>query len=192
MVQFMKDGCTRFVITDIVEKKLKETEQLAKEIDPNVGIECVLGDITSETVANEIVQRTVERYGRLDYAVNCAGITGTGLNTDATPSADYQKVMEVNIDAMFLCERAQIRAMLKQDLVDGYTTSICRALKFRHRGSIINVSSIMGSLGGPRATPYVISKHAVLGLTRADGVTYAPQGIRVNCVSPGYSLLFLH
>lgn len=58
-------------------------------------------------------------------------------------------------------------------------------LKFSVRGSIVNVASVLGLSGAPRAVPYVVSKHAIIGMTKSDACTYAPQGIRVNCVSPG-------
>lgn len=58
-------------------------------------------------------------------------------------------------------------------------------LKFRVRGSIVNVASVLGISGAPRAVPYVVSKHAIIGMTKSDACTYATQGIRVNCVSPG-------
>ena len=118
-MQFIKDGCTRFVISDVNENNLTETVELSKQLNPKVQIESIVGDITSEEVINALVSRAVIVFGRLDYAVNCAGVAGSPYPIDSTEFSDYQRVMKVNMDALFLCERAEVRAMLKQDLVDG-------------------------------------------------------------------------
>jgi NAD(P)-dependent dehydrogenase (short-subunit alcohol dehydrogenase family) len=121
VMQFIKDGCKRILISDITEERLRETERLAKELDKEVCVENVIGDIRSESVINETVRKAVEKFGRLDYAINCAGIAGSTHLTDAIENEDYAEVMKINAEAMFLCERAQIRAMLNQDPVSGYS-----------------------------------------------------------------------
>ena len=116
----MKDGCTRLVVTDIVERTLNETVELAKAANSVIQIKAVVGDLTSEDFVEELVSEVVKTFGGLTYAVNAAGITGKSLATDEMEFEDYREVQRINMEALWLCERAEIRVMLEQDLMDGY------------------------------------------------------------------------
>ena len=186
-LQFVKDGCTRLVLTDIIEETLNETVRLIKDINSDVEIEAIVGDLNSEEFVEQMVSETVESFGSLNYAVNAAGISGKSIATDELDFEEYRRVQSINMEALWFCERAELRAMLAQEPVNGYLNRHVPLITNRVRGSIVNVSSVLGIRGAPRAVPYVVSKHAIVGLTKADACTYASQGIRVNCVSPGYS-----
>ena len=131
----------------------------------------VQGDISDEAQAREIVSRVRERFGFVDVLVNNAGIAlPTQLVTDTT-LADWNRVMQTNVNGMFLVTNAVLPAMVSQK-----------------RGAIINISSMWGVTGGSCEVAYSASKAAVIGYTRALAKEVAPSGIRVNCIAPGFVL----
>jgi NAD(P)-dependent dehydrogenase (short-subunit alcohol dehydrogenase family) len=126
-----------------------------------------VADVTNEAQAQAMVTAAVERFGRLDCLDNNVGIGGRGSVVDMAPE-NWHRVMQVNVDSMFLASRYAIPAM--KQTAGG--------------GAIVNVSSI--SALRPRGlTAYSTSKGAVIALTRAMAVDHGPDGIRVNCVAPG-------
>lgn len=126
-------------------------------------------DVTDPEAFENLVQSIKGEFGRLDIAVNNAGIGG-----DITLLAEYSlemwnKVFQVNVDSIFYGMRAQIPVMIEQG-----------------SGTIINIASIMGTLAMPGIAPYVASKHAVVGLTKAAAMEYGKKGIRVNAIGPSF------
>jgi NAD(P)-dependent dehydrogenase (short-subunit alcohol dehydrogenase family) len=137
--------------------------------------------VTDEQAIDDSVEKTVKAFGRLDYAVNNAGIGGAIDTSDQIQKDDFEKVLSVNLTAVWLCQRAQIRQMLKQErLSESYRS---------YRGSIVNVASMFGLVAPPLNVPttaYATSKHAVIGLTKSDALAFAHRGIKINAISPGY------
>jgi len=124
-------------------------------------------DLTDPAQARDMVTAALDRFGRLDFLDNNVGIGSRGSVVDETPES-WHRVMQVNIEPMFLAAKYAIPAMVKT----------------AKRGAIVNISSI--SALRPRGlTVYSASKGAVIALTRAMAVDHASQGIRVNCVAPG-------
>jgi NAD(P)-dependent dehydrogenase (short-subunit alcohol dehydrogenase family) len=146
-----------------------EGQKLAAELR-NVGAEAefVCTDVRNEGEVKNLVDKVVARFGRLDIAVNNAGTVG---NPEATADANvenYKAIFETNVLGVLLSMKYEIRAMLRQG-----------------KGSIVNISSAYGKVGGPTASVYVGSKHAVEGITKSAALELAGTGVRVNIVGPG-------
>ncbi len=129
----------------------------------------VKGDVSKPEDCERMVSAALEKFGRLDFACNNAGIGG-----EQNPTADYslegwQKVIGVNLSGVFYCMKYEIPAMLKNG-----------------GGSIVNMASILGEVSFIGAVGYVAAKHGVLGLTQNAAVEYASKGVRVNAVGPGF------
>lgn len=130
----------------------------------------ITADVTDPEQADQMVARVMERFGRLDAAVNAAGVAQDEFaRTADLPVREWRRVMSVNVDGIFLSMRAEIPAILA-----------CGG------GAIVNFGSTLSVAGSPSGVgAYVASKHAVLGLTRAAALEYAGDGLRVNAVGPG-------
>ena len=162
---FARDGA-RVVVSGRHED---EGQKLATELR-SLGSEAefVRTDVRHEEEVKNLVDKIIARFDRLDIAVNNAGTVGTpGSAADVTPES-YQAIFDTNVLGVLLSMKYEIRAMLRQG-----------------KGSIVNISSSYGKVGGPTAAVYVGSKHAVEGITKSAAIELAGTGIRVNIVGPG-------
>jgi NAD(P)-dependent dehydrogenase (short-subunit alcohol dehydrogenase family) len=133
-----------------------------------VEAEFVRADVRHEEDVRGLIDRAVERFGRLDVAVNNAGTDGQQvLLTEHSPET-YAATFDTNVLGTILSMKHELRVMIAQG-----------------SGSIVNLSSTMGSRGAAGASMYVASKHAVEGLTKSAALEAAPYGVRVNAVAPG-------
>ena len=144
-------------------------EAVAKEISSEGGTATALRiDVTDEAQVADMVKRAVDAHGGLHVAVNNAGTSGNFAPTADVPTDEWRRVIELNLNGVFLCMRAEIPAILESG-----------------GGSIVNTSSGAGLMGFAGLPAYVASKHAVVGLTRSAALEYSAKGVRVNCVCPG-------
>jgi NAD(P)-dependent dehydrogenase (short-subunit alcohol dehydrogenase family) len=130
--------------------------------------EFVNADVRRDEDIGRLVDRTVERFGRLDVAVNNAGTEGQPGPLTEQSAESYAATFETNVLGTILSLKHEMRVMLAQG-----------------RGSIVNLSSTFGSRGAAGASMYVASKHAVEGLTKSAALEGAAAGVRVNAVAPG-------
>ena len=136
-------------------------------------------DVSNRSQVESWIDRTVQRFGRLDGAANMAGAIGRhhGIRELREQDDDeWDLIMRVNVTGLMYCLRAQINAMAK--IKDGSGME-------RGGGSIVNAASVQGTRGFAKHAAYSASKHAVIGLTRSVAKEVAKDGIRVNAAAPG-------
>jgi NAD(P)-dependent dehydrogenase (short-subunit alcohol dehydrogenase family) len=162
---FAKDGADLVVSgrrDDAGQKLVSELRALGAQA------EFVRADVRHENDVQNLVDKTVTRFGRLDVAVNNAGTEGTPGPVTAQTAESYAAIFDTNVLGVLLSLKHELRVMQAQGA-----------------GSIVNLSSTMGHRGAPGASLYTASKHAVEGLTKSAALEAAAFGVRVNAVAPG-------
>jgi NAD(P)-dependent dehydrogenase (short-subunit alcohol dehydrogenase family) len=162
---FAEEGA-RIVVSG---RRDEEGKKLVAEIRKlGTEAEFIRADVRREEEVRTLIDKTVERFGRLDVAINNAGTEGVpGPVIEQTPES-YSATFDTNVLGTLLSMKHELRIMLPQG-----------------SGSIVNVSSTFGRAGGPGASVYVASKHAVEGLTKSAALEASGSGVRVNAVAPG-------
>jgi NAD(P)-dependent dehydrogenase (short-subunit alcohol dehydrogenase family) len=162
---FAEQGA-QLVLVDRDQDGLAQVQQELAERGAQLAF--VVGDVGQATTAAAAVAAALDRFGRLHILFNNAGIMPTG-DLRNYPDETWDDVMAVNVKSMYLLTKAALPALLTEG-----------------NGAIINTSSVMATLTEPGYEAYTTSKAAVIGFTKAVAVSYAAQGLRCNCICPGW------
>jgi NAD(P)-dependent dehydrogenase (short-subunit alcohol dehydrogenase family) len=157
----------RTIVADVDEEMGHETVRLIEE----AGGEAIFvrADVARSEDCEALAAAAVERFGRLDFACNNAGVGGAQNATADYDLDEWQRVIAINLSGVFYCMKYQIPRMLENG-----------------GGAIVNMASILGRVGFAGAPAYVAAKHGVVGLSRNTAIEYATQGIRVNSIGPAF------
>lgn len=134
-----------------------------------------VGDISLADTAQDLVEAALAAHGRLDIAINNAGISPELMRLSQTPATVFEKVMAVNVAGTYHGMARQITVMEEQFRRDG------------SGGVILNIASVAGLVGAPLLAAYAASKHAVIGLTRSAAIESAKRGVRINALCPSFA-----
>jgi 3-oxoacyl-[acyl-carrier protein] reductase len=165
---FLREGA-RVVVNSRDRKRADDAaKRLARDAGGDDRTLPIAADVAQPAGVARLVTGAVERWGRVDVMVNNAGTSMIAPSVDL-PEADWRRTIDLNLTGAFLGCQAAARVMLP-----------------KRAGSIINIGSILGQLGLPKRAAYCASKHGLIGLTKVLGVEWGRQGVRVNCINPGY------
>ncbi|MFD1706708.1 SDR family NAD(P)-dependent oxidoreductase [Siminovitchia sediminis] len=161
--RFLKEGA-QVVLVDLVDESLQKAKE---ELNSLGEVLTVQADVSKESDVENYVNKAVEHFGKIDVFFNNAGIEGKVAPLVDQKVEDFDKVISVNVRGVFLGLKYVLPVMTKQG-----------------HGSVINTSSVAGLNGSPGVSPYIASKHAVVGLTKAAAIEAAEANVRVNSIHP--------
>ena len=162
---FAREGAN-VIVSDIDLQGGEETVQMIRELKGKaLFFQC---DVSKSAQVENLIKTTVHAFGRLDYAVNNAGVSMRPASTVELDEGEWDRVIGINLKSVWLCMKYEIPQMQK---IGG--------------GVIINVSSLAGIRGREGTLAYTASKHGVIGMTKTAALEYAKEGIRINVICPG-------
>ena len=167
--RFAAEGA-HLVLSDIDAARL---EQAAAGLKAQTAL--LAGDIADETLSQRLVELAFSRFGRLDVAINNAGIVHDFMKLPQTPSDVARRVFDIDLLGMFFALKHQIPALEAQHRDTGL------------KSAIVNIASVAGLAGAPKLAVYAAAKHGVVGLTRSTAVECANKGVRINAVCPSFA-----
>lgn len=161
--QFIEGGA-KVALVDLSQENLDKAKEA---LGGGENVITVAADVSSESDTERYVKETVDAFGRIDAFVNNAGVNGDVEELTEITEKNIDFVWDVNVKGVFFGLKYVLRVMKEQG-----------------SGSVINVSSIGGWVGSPGMSPYVASKHAVVGITKSAALEVVKEGIRINAINP--------
>lgn len=155
----------------IIAGRSNADETLAKIKEAGGQGEFIRTDVSVAADVENLINQIVAKYGRLDAAFNNSGLLPVTTDLVNQTEEDFQKIIDVDLKGVFLCMKYQIPVMRKQET----------------GGAIINCGSVVSIAADPGMAPYVAAKHGVAGLTRAAGIEYIKDNVRINLLAPGFT-----
>ncbi|KAL1877870.1 hypothetical protein Daus18300_002223 [Diaporthe australafricana] len=175
-----REACAGIAVADINADALEAVKEELVAIATNKDFKCIIVnvDVRDESSVTNLVKQAVESFGRIDYAVNCAGI-GLKKPLADTDLKDWDRMMGINLTGVFLCMKAEINQMMAQGPIVAHG-----AYAPMQRGAIVNIASLSAVAGLRHSGAYTAAKHGVAGITRTASLDY-PE-VKCNCIAPGY------
>ncbi|PKM92668.1 MAG: 3-oxoacyl-ACP reductase [Elusimicrobia bacterium HGW-Elusimicrobia-4] len=163
----LADEGAKIVIVDVMEEAAKKTaEEISKA--QNVETASLKVDVSSSIETEQMIKKTVEKFGKIDIMINNAGITRDNLLIRMSDD-EWDKVISINLKGVFNCSKAAAKIMMKQ-----------------RAGKIVNIASVVGLMGNAGQANYSASKGGVIALTKTMARELASRNINVNAVAPGF------
>jgi len=170
-LEFAKQGGT-VIVSDVNEKGGAETVQLIESEGGKATF--IKNNVADSSEVEQLIHTIVERYGSLDIEINNAGVGGGAARLADVSIEEWHDVMSINASGVFYCMKYELQQMMKQG-----------------SGNIVNIASVAGLRALPNSSPYVASKHAVVGLTKTAAKEYARKNIRINALCPVFTVTAL-
>lgn len=161
-----REGASAIFVADVDAKEGEVTARIARESGADATFHAV--DVSDEQQVKALVAECVTQHGRLDCAINNAGVAGPMGPLHTIDATDWNRTLAINLTGVFLCMKHEIPQMQSQG-----------------GGAIVNTASGAGLIATPGMAPYCASKHAILGITKTAAVENATTGVRVNAICPG-------